>query len=312
MFKTTIQPAQKLFIFLLVFFVKNSAFSQITPVNTIDINAIYVPGSDYKQKDGQIENTEKIQKRLGFGYNFLLSQKVDTTTKRTSIWTGTLKSSYMEMSNKTSDLDLIPNRLFSSDFGIGNYRSMGKKWGMVSMFSVGINSDLEKINFNDLYINGGVLFIRNYSQRFSFGFGGFVINALNTPILLPGAFLNWQTDGKFKFNVNFPTEASAAYDLNKKLELKLALRFRNMSYDIENKAEPKKRSLLYTELPLGLEGKFKSKHFDLVLGGGYMLLRDFSVRERGIKNIYEKVPVNKMDGNLFINAGIRYRLKTTK
>ena len=66
------------------------------------------------------------------------------------------------------------------------------------------------------------------------------------------------------------------------------------------------------ELPLGLEGKWRSKHFDFVLGGGYMFLRNFDLKEGGIKNSFENGQINKLGGNLFVNAGIRFKLQTAK
>ncbi len=304
-----IQALKKLLIILLILSGK-SAFSQVIPVNTIDINTIYIPSSKYDQKDGNAANTEKTQKRIDLGYSFLISNKTDTTTKKINSWTALINGSYTQMSGKSSEKDLMPNRLLSSEVGVVYYHSLRNKWGMVSILTAGINSDLKKIDSHDLFVNGGLLFIKNYSPRFSFGFGAFVANAFNAPIILPALVLNLKTEGKLKFNIDLPTEVSTAYDVNKKMELKLALRFRNISYDVENKMAPEKRYLNYLELPLGLEGKWRSKHFDFILGGGYMFLRNFEYREAGLKNTFNSVPTNKLNGNMYINAGIKYRLQT--
>jgi hypothetical protein len=310
MSKTT-QSLKKLLLILFVFSGK-SAFSQSqgTPLNTIDVNTMYSPASRYKQHDGNVQNTEKTQKRIDLGYSFRISKKVDTATHKINSWTGTVSGSYTQMDNKVSDRDIIPNHLFNSQLSVSNLRSLSGKWLMMSLFSVGINSDLVKVNFHDLYINGGVIFIKNYSPSISFGFGGYIFNALNTPIVLPAIVFHLRTEGKFKFNIDPPTEISTTYDMTSKMELKLAFRLRTMSYDTENIIDPKKRYLTYTEYPLGLESKWKSKHFDFILGGGYLLARNFTLKESGIKNVFKKQPLNRLGGNAFINAGIRYRLKT--
>jgi hypothetical protein len=305
------QPIKKLLIILLVLTGK-SVFAQFTPVNTIEINAIYLPDSKYKQKDGNVENTEKTQKRIDLGYSFLISDKFDPATKQVNQWTGMIEGSYTQMSDKSGGKDLMPEKLLSSQLGVSYYHSMRNNWGMVNILSVGINSDLKHLDYHDLYINGGVLFVKTPRPGFSYGFGGFVMNALNVPLILPGFMIHLETAGKFKFNIDIPTEVSTAYDVTKKMEVKLALKFKNLSYDIENTVEPKRRYLNYMELPLGLEGKWKSKHFDLVLGGGYMFLRNFSLKEGGIKNTFENGQINKLGGNVFVNAGIRFKLQTGK
>lgn len=311
MFKET--PHLKNLLFLLFILSGKTAFSQTqaTPLNTIDVNTMYAPSSKYTQHDGNIQNTEKTQKRIDMGYSFLISEKIDTTTHKINQWTGTVNGSYTLMDSKAGDRDIIPNRLFGSQFGISNLRSLNNKWLMVSLFSVGVNSDLVKVNFHDLYINGGVIFIKNYSPAFSLGFGGIVFNALNTPIVLPAIILHLRTEGRFKFNIDPPTEISTTYDMTSKMELKLSVKLRTMSYDTENVTDPKRRYLSYTEFPLGLENKWKSKHFDFILGGGYLLSRNFRLKESGISNIFKSQPANKLGGNVFINAGIRYKLKAS-
>ena len=302
---------KKLLITLLILSGK-SAFSQVTPINTIDINTTYIPESRYTQKGGDLEETKKTQKRIELGYSFLLSEKIDTTTRKISRWAASINGSYTQMTDKISDKDILPNNLFSSQFGVSHVRSLNGKWVMVNMLAVGINSDLEKINYRSIYINGGILFVKNYSPTLSVGFGGFVVNALNTPILLPGMLLSIRTEGKFKFNINIPTEVSAAYDMSKNTELKLAFRLRNMSYDVQNSLNPKKHYLIYNEYPLGLETKWKSSRFDFMLGGGYVFARNIQYKENGIENLFKKQPSNTLAGNVYINAGIRYRLKTSK
>ncbi|QNK61628.1 hypothetical protein H7F33_13810 [Pedobacter sp. PAMC26386] len=308
MFKK-IQTLKKLLILLLILSGK-SVVAQFSPPNTLEINVTYSPESKYTQKDGDLEDTKKTQKRIDLGYSFLISDKVDPVTKRLSRWTGFIDGSYTQMSNKVSEKDVMPEKLLSSQLGVSYFRSMGNNWGMLNILSAGVNSDLKKVDVHDLFVNGGVLFIKTYSPRFSIGFGGFVVNALNAPMLFPAFAVHFQTDGKLKFNVDIPTEVSAAYDVTKKMELKLAFKFRNMIYDTENKNDPQKRYLNYMELPLGLENKWKSKHFDFVLGGGYMFLRNYSFNEGGLKHMYDDVAFNKLGGNFYVNAGIRYRLKT--
>lgn len=297
---------KRLLIILLLLTGKN-AIAQFGPENTLDVNAIYVPQSKYTQKNGQVENTEKTQKRMELNYSFPISTKFDPATKKLEKWTGIVSGGYTEMSGKTNTQDVMPEKLLNTMLGVTYLRTMRNKWAMVSLLTAGVNTDLKGVDYHDFFISGGVLFIKTPRQGFSYGFGAFVVNALNAPIVLPGLMLHLETEGRFKFNIDIPTEVSIARDVTKKLELKLAVRFKNTSYDTENTVEPKRRYLNYTELPAGLETKFKSKHFDFVLGGGYMILRNYELREGGIKNLFTEGQINKLGGNFYVNAGIRLK-----
>lgn len=307
----TFSTLQTIVLFLFIFQGK-TAFAQFTPVNTVDIKAIYIPQSKFKPQDGTAAGTQRTQKRIDLGYSFLIAEKSDSVTRKLSRWTGLINGSYTTFTGNISEKDAIPNRLLSSQLGVSYLHTLNKKWAMAGLLTAGINSDLENINYHALYINSGVLFINNYSPDFQFGIGGFVVNALNTPILLPGILIHFQTAGKFKFNVDLPAEVSTAYEMNKTMELKLAFRLRNMSYNIEHTKDPEKRYLNYSEYPLGLESKWKSSHFDFILGGGYVFARNFTFKESGIKNLFKKVPYDQLGGSVFISAGIKYRLQTVK
>lgn len=300
---------KKLLIILLLLSGKN-VFAQLTPVNTIDINTTYVPGSKYVQRDGSLKNTEKTQQRIDLGYSFMISNKVDTLTRKINSWTAMVDGSYAQTGQPLNENDLMLHRLFSTQFAVVNYRSMSNKWGMVKLIQLGVNTDLKKFDIHDLFVSGGLIFIKNQSPKFSYGFGVFVANATNAPLILPAVIFQLRTDGKFKLKIDLPTEVSAAYEMNKAMEVKLALRYRNISYDVQNKMNPKRRYLNYMELPLGLEGKWKSKCFDFTLGGGYLFIRDFQLKEGGIKNMFKSTPTNKLSGNIYVNAGVSYRLKS--
>jgi hypothetical protein len=299
-------------ILLLVLLVagSNSAFSQLVPVNTIDISATYSPATGFIKSKNHEETKSKItQQTVNLGYGFLISSKTDSVTKKTTSWTGTINGSYTSLTSKNGEMGIIPKKLLYSDVGVVYYRTINARWALASMLSTGINSDLEDLGSHDLFINGGLLFIKTYSPRLSIGFGGGIYNALNTPMLLPGLMLVWQTTGKFKVNINLPSEVSVAYDATEKIELKMAFRPKNVYYNVKNAVDPKKSVLNYWELPVGLESKWKGKRVDFMISGGVMSLRSFQFGERGIKNMFKTYPSHTMAANVFVNAGISYRLK---
>ncbi|SEB22030.1 DUF6268 family outer membrane beta-barrel protein [Pedobacter hartonius] len=285
------------------------AFSQLMPENTLNINSTYIPASGYNHsKNFEDTKLKTAQQSTNLGYSFPISAKKDSLTGMVSSWTGSLSGAYSRLDHKDDVNNLIPSRLLSSNLGITHFRSINASWSMLSTLSAGINADLEKVSSHDLFINGAFLFIKTYSPTFSIGFGGFVYNAINSPLVLPAFILQWQTTGKFRLNIDFPSEISVAYHTSEKTELKLAFRPKNISYDVENKVDPKKTLLNYWELPVGLENKWKGKRIDFMLSAGVTTLRSFQFGERGIKNIYQTPPAHLLKPNVFVNAGISYRL----
>lgn len=295
--------------FLIVVGEGMAVYAQPIPVNSLDISAVYVPSTSYIKSENNPANHPKTTfQRFNIGYSFMLATHVDTLTNKIRTWTGTVNSNYTYLGNQGLDDPLIPSDLLFSEFSVMHYRSRRNRWSTIYTLSAGLNTDLQKITTNDLFINGGFILLKTYNPRFSLGFGAFVYNAISTPILMPGLFVQWQTAGKFRVNVSLPTEISVGYDANAKTALKLAFRPKNINYDVENKINPDKRALSYWELPIGLESKWKSERFDITFAGGIMALRSFQFYERGIRNMFRSEPGHMMSGNLFVNAGIRYRL----
>ncbi|GAB3898522.1 hypothetical protein GCM10028803_18090 [Larkinella knui] len=286
-----------------------TVYAQPVPVNTLDVSAVYVPSTGYLQtKENTARHPKTAFQRLSLGYGFSIAARVDTATRSVRSWTGTISGHYTHLGQKGSDDPLIPARLLFTELGLTHYRSGRNRWSTLYIVSAGLNTDLQRITTHDLFINGGFILLKTYSPQFSLGFGGFMYNALSTPILMPGLVVQWQTTGKFNVTVNLPTEISVGYKASAKTMLKLAFRPRNINYDVTNKVDPEKRALSYWELPIGLESRWQGKRFDLTAAGGLMALRSFQFYERGISNMFKSVPGHMMSANFFVHAGVRYRL----
>ncbi len=286
-----------------------STYAQTLNPGNIEASVMYLPETKYSNALDTLKNPLSSQQtRFSLGYAFLLSSKLDTSSKRFSSWSGTVNLNYTNFNNKVNVDQLVPARLLFSEFGLTHLSTLKNNWVAVQGLSFGLNTDLVQITTHDLFINANIIFIKKYSPSFSLGLGVFAYNAISMPIVLPGFFVQWQTSGAFKLLVNLPTEISIASEIRKDTELKLAFRPKNINYDVSNPLAKQRRALSYWELPIGLELKRKTRKIDYGIGSGIMALRSFQFNERGISNMFRSTPAHMLKANFFINATVQFHL----
>lgn len=284
-------------------------YSQVTAPNTFEFSSLFAPAAKYVKEGSTIPDTEKSsQLRFSLGYAIPLSVNVDSLSGKVNSWTASLNASYSVFDEPFSAASDFPDQLFYSELGILHYASRTNNWAFLQTASLGINTDFGNIDYHDLAVNAGVLFLKTYNPKLTVGFGVFAFNAISTPLVLPGIVVNWQTAGRYRLTVNLPTEISIAFNRNERNEIRLAFRPKNINYDITNKTSPHERSLSYWELPIGLENKFRGRQFDITIAGGLMALRSFQLYQRGISNMFQTVPAQMMGSTFFINAGLCYHI----
>lgn len=297
--------------FLLLFLCISQRTSAQLPPSGITVNVDYLPASKYRKPIGE-EKYEKTkasssQQRVRFNGNFLLANKGDLASGNIRSWGITVNGSYTQMNNKGYEQKVIPGELLEIDAGIQHFRSLKNNWGLYSAVSVGLYTDMEKINGNDVFINGVAMFIKR-KPKYAYGFGAGITNATGVPLILPGLFFQWQTGNKLKVNVTLPENISATYLLNQQTDLTLYFRPKFGVYDVENMTEGK-RLMSFIQLPLGLEHTWHLKKLDLFYGGGIMPLRSFDYSDKSISGIFKNNPSHQLSANVFLNAGVRWNFR---
>lgn len=279
----------------------------------IGISVDYLPPSRYIRPEDSVKTRSTTsQQRYNFGAVFNLGSHVDTATGKVRNWTLEASGSYTKMQHQDYDNRIFPEELLGTQLALQHFRSIGNRWGMVSMLSVGLFTDMEKINSKDIFINGGVLFVKQHNRRFSYGIGAMFTNTFGTPMLLPALLVKWQTESRFRIDVNFPEKISVSHRLNKQTDLALAFRMRGSSYDVEN-APDKKRLMGYSELSVGLENTWRlSRHIDFVASGGSILYSGVAFREKSLSEMFSDKPLHRLATNYFFSGGLRWNFQPRK
>ncbi|RPE05794.1 hypothetical protein EGT74_25865 [Chitinophaga lutea] len=276
----------------------------------IAFQADYLPAAHYIRPEDSIKTASTTAtRRYSFGAAFDLRKRVDTASGKFRSWGLGVEASYMQFSNKQYEKTILPDELFGAGIALRHYRSINRKWSVMGVLAAGVYTDLEAIDGNDIFLNGGVIFINQLNRRFSYGFGAVLSNTFGTPMVLPAVLVKWTPAGKFNVQVAIPEGISASYRVNGFLETGLGLRLNGNSYDVESRVSSK-RLMGYREMTLGLENTFHlTKHVSFSLSGGYALLRSADYRHKRLSEMFSTQPEHRLAANWFASAGFRVNFK---
>ncbi|QQT31805.1 hypothetical protein I6I99_04375 [Sphingobacterium multivorum] len=246
----------------------------------------YVPLSNYIRPEDSVKTGSKSDfRRIQFNLEVPLSTKIDSSgnIKR---WSWKIGAAYAKMENRGYKDPLFPNEMLNAEMGLQYLTSLRKNWSLLTFASVGIYSDLVKVNGKDVLGQGGVLFIKKFRPNLAFGFGPVLSNSFGVPMILPGLYFDWKTNGKVKFNVNFPQGLSASYHLNELVDLRAVVNLDGMTAEREKNGKSTLAGFML--LTAGLQPQFNlGKSLKLQLTGGSTLARLYVENDRSLKSLFK-------------------------
>ncbi|NSL87970.1 hypothetical protein ECE50_014070 [Chitinophaga sp. Mgbs1] len=299
-------------LFLFLFSWKTQAQLRIT---TVQVSAEYVPSSRYIRPEDSVKTHHTTtQQRINTALGFSLYNRIDTATGAVRSLTGIISGSYSRWQHKDYERAVFPEELFAGDLGLSYYRTLRNRWAFLGMASAGIYSDMKEIDGNDIFINAGGAFIKQFRPNFALGFGLFVNTSFGNPMVWPTLLVQWKMGGRYKLNINVPDKGPGlAFNVgvtrifSKQYELSLAFKPRQMTYDITRLTDDK-RLMSYWELPIGIENRWHLKNIDLFIGGGIMPLRSAEFEEKKVSKMFSRRPGHKLATNGYFNIGFQWKL----
>lgn len=274
-----------------------------------ELKTEYIPFSNYVRPEDSVKTDSKSDfKRVDLNLSIPLSVKKNSDGKIKS-WSMLVGGSYAKMNHKNYETQLFPTEMLNAQVGIQHMRPLGKKWSMMMTASVGVYTDLEKIDFNDVLGQGGILFIRHFNPNLALGGGPVLTTAFGVPMILPWIYFDWKTNGKIKFNINFPEGMDAGYQFTDKFTLKAVVNLNGMS--VERNKDGKSMLFGYQQITAGLRPEIKlNDQLTLRLTGGSTLARSFSENDRKIKNIFKEKNVAdpRFTSTFYVALGLRWNL----
>ncbi|WP_223608449.1 DUF6268 family outer membrane beta-barrel protein [Chryseobacterium sp. OSA05B] len=274
-----------------------------------ELKTEYIPFSNYIRPEDSVKTNSKSDfKRADLNLSIPLSMKKDSSG-RVKAWSLLLSGSYAKMKHKDYEKQLFPDQMLNAQVGIQHMRPLGKKWSMMMTAAVGVYTDLEQVSSDDILGQGGVLFIRHFNPNLALGAGPVLTTAFGVPMILPWIYFDWKTNGKIKFNINFPEGMEAGYLFSDKFALKAVVNLSGMT--VERNKDGKSMLLGYQQITAGIRPELKlNDHLSLRLTGGTALLRSFSENDRKIKNIFKdkKMMDPKFASSLYVAVSLRWNL----
>lgn len=274
-----------------------------------ELKTEYIPASNYiRPEDSTKTNSKSDFKRVDLNLSIPLSVKKDNDGK-VRAWSMLLSGSYAKMTHKNYETALFPDQMLNAQVGIQHMRPLGKKWSMMMTASVGVYTDLEKIDFDDVLGQGGILFIRHFNPNLSLGAGPVLTTAFGVPMILPWIYFDWKTNGKIKFKINFPEGMEAGYLFSDKFALKAVVELNGMT--AERNINGKSMLLGYQQITAGLRPELKiNDRLTVRLTGGTAILRSFSENDRKISSIFrdKKIADPRFSSTFYAAVSLRWNL----
>lgn len=255
----------------------------------------YVPFSKYvRPMDSTKTNAESNFKRAQITFEVPISLEMDKYN-HPKLWAVFLNGSYARMQNKNYEIqDLpvefqggFPTELLNTQIGVKHLRSISPSWSLLIMASVGVYTDMVEINKDDVLIQGGVLFIKQFNPNLALGIGPVLTNSFGVPMVLPGIYFNWESKGALHFKIAFPEGIELGYRMSDNFDLKTVAEISGMT--AETKVANKSMLLGYQQIIAGLRPQLKlGQHWTLEPTAGATLVRNFSTTNRKIKDIFKE------------------------
>lgn len=288
--KKSVFYLSQLFLFLLLS-LSVKAQSGISGEAKID----YVPFSNYVRPiDSTKTDATSNFKRAQITLEVPISLKMDKYNNP-RLWAIGVQGAYAKMENRNYEIqslpEVLPNgfptEILNAQIGVKHLRSISKSWSMLIMASVGVYTDLEQINKDDVLIQGGVLFIKQFNPNLALGVGPVLTNSFGVPMVLPGIYFNWESHSALHFRINFPEGLELGYRMTDNFDLKAVVELGGMT--AETNIGNKSMLLGYQQIIAGIRPQMKlGKYWTLEPTVGSTLVRSFSTNNRKIKDIFKE------------------------
>lgn len=284
-------------------FIAAEVYSQVT------IQWDYFMNSSFRNNDKVICGEGDLQ-RLKARINIPLSVKLDQWEKP-RVWNATMTVTHGWLGNTGLACELNPSQILNANISVSHIRNLNESWMLIASLGAGIYAPTNNVSFKSVLANGGAIFAYQLTDNFSVGLGAGLTNSYGAPMVIPMGYLNWQSSGRVEVQLNISNivKANVKIKATEKMTIDITpIEFDGMSAVIKYDGKDRLysmfmiRSLLVADINL-------EKGISLFGGAGGVLLRNTSIQERKIGNLFSGDDTNKYRFKTTpqFSAGIRYK-----
>lgn len=216
-------------------------------------------------------------------------------------------TSFNYENNIASGNEIRPDQLHTLKLRFIYAQDLNDDWTIVTIINPTLSSDFEDgLSGDDLLFNGGLIFSRSLSERFSLGLGVMSSYAFGERRLLPVIDVKYESENeKFFAQARFP-KLTVAYLVTPKFEVGLKAAQEGSQYNYKNIQTPGSLESDYIKFSATNFGPTVSyeifKNIRLNSQLGMSTSRQFKVFDTGNEELGDLTPEN----NVFFNAGLSF------
>lgn len=253
----------------------------------------YFGTSNYRLSEG--ETDEKVGNSKGSaivyqgGINIPLSLKMNEDN-RPMLWGVSLGGAYVSLDNKNFTEDLVLDEIMNLGLSIHHLRPISKKWSLMAMVGAGIyapSTRFSQIRYKNVLGSAGVIFICHLNANLELGGGVAVNNSFGHPMAFPAIYLNWNTNGKFKFKTSMMDglKLSAEYEASKYLNLSIVAEMNGQMALVEK--DGKDKIFTHQYVVAGFRPEIRvGKNLSIPITAGINAMRTAEFADRSLKSIF--------------------------
>ncbi|RZJ49695.1 MAG: histidine kinase [Flavobacterium sp.] len=262
------------------------------------------------------ENNNDIGDSKGSAAVYQVSAKIPLSMKMTKdslavVWGVAVSGSYTSLNNKNFASEMVLSDIVNAQFSLFNIHPLNKKWNMLTFAGAGIYTDqtkISKMGARSILGNAGAIFIKKINSKLDLGGGIAFNNAFGYPMLFPALYVNYNSPGKFIFNVSLMSgfQFSAGYEMNNYLTLSLIAEMNGQLALLEKEG----KDVIFTHqyIVTGLRPEFKiGKNITIPVTLGISAVRPAYFTDRSLKNIFNSKDQYQFQFAPYAAAQINYK-----
>lgn len=184
----------------------------------------YIFPSSFKNVD-QEKGGRGDAKVIQGGVQFPISVKQDEE-KGLRAWSLSVGGTYTRLDNQGLSEDMVLSEILNGQIGLNHRRSLNEKWSLMGTVGAGVfldSNDLSEARFENMLLQGGVVFIRHLRPNLDIGGGISLNNLMGYPMVFPALYLDWSLDREYHVSVSVMDEFEvlAGKQMNENLALNL-------------------------------------------------------------------------------------------
>lgn len=259
----------------------------IAKAQQVEVSGGMLTSSKFEDSDGNEYGKGSMQ-QYNIKYTHPISSRL-SDDGRPIAWSATFAGTYNRLDNKGLAAQYNPDDILNASLIVSHLRPIAARWSIIATVGVGICGATKDIGWRSVLFNGSCLFVYKASNTVSLGGGVGLTNAYGAPMVVPMAYLRWQTGGSTTFDLTFVNgvKAVAAHKFTPRFSLAWNVLDMSTLMAIVKVGDKNKvysnimlRSTLQPSVRLG-------KKSSLYLAAGANLVRTRKLTDRSIKYMFK-------------------------